>query len=75
VILKARAFAACNNIIHELTDCLLFDSDMRQVIEAFTAFQQLIAVVLERLSLALSCLYHAGAAGCEMTPRGGRSGG
>jgi hypothetical protein len=71
-VLKTRSFTECSDIIHDINASMLFDTDMRLVLEAFREFQDLLAVVLERLNLPLSYLYHTEDSGREATPRSGR---
>jgi hypothetical protein len=68
-VLKTRSFAACSDIIHELNGSLTFADDMHEIVVAFNQFQQLLAVILERLSLPLSYLYHSKDMGRGSTPR------
>jgi hypothetical protein len=68
-LLKTQAFGSCSDVIHGITASIMFDTDVRQVIDSFDRFQELLGVVLERLNLPQSYLFERGESGRELTPR------
>jgi hypothetical protein len=65
-VLKTQAFGCLSDVIHGINASIMFDTDVHQVIDCF---QELLAIVLERLNLSQSYIFERGESGRELTPR------
>lgn len=72
-VLKTKTYSSCSNIIHGIRSAYLFETDIKQVFDALDSFQNLLAIILERLNLPLAYLVQLKSTEMNVTPVSARS--